>query len=68
MEDLPQQWEELITLPIHKGGKQIAVIIQAYHISQPCTKFYNFGVKINSRRKKSYSGSSLGTSMTQINY
>jgi len=40
-EKLPEEWKELIIVPIHKKGiKETAIIIEAYHFCQPLTKLY----------------------------
>jgi len=40
-EKLPEEWKELIILPIHKKGiKQNVIILGAYHFCQPLTKYY----------------------------
>jgi len=40
-EKLPEEWKESIIVPIHKNGdKQIVVIMGAYHVCLPLTKFY----------------------------
>ena len=40
-EELPEDWKESIIVPIYKKViKQILVIIEAYHFSQLCIKFY----------------------------
>jgi len=39
-EELPEEWNELIIVPVYKGDKTELVIIEAYHFCQLCTKFY----------------------------
>jgi len=40
-EELPEEWKELIIVPIYKKGEKTdCVIIRAYHFYQVRTKFY----------------------------
>jgi hypothetical protein len=39
-EELPDQWKESVTVPIHKGDKVTVVLIVGYHCYQLHTKFY----------------------------
>ena len=43
-EKLPEEWKELIIIPVHKNryyDQQIVIIMGAYHFCQPLTKFYS---------------------------
>jgi hypothetical protein len=56
-------------LSIRRAIKQTAVIIEAYHFCQLCTKFFQHpAVKVNSICRGNYWGSSMWLSTQQVNY